>query len=146
MKKCKHIGNVLFFFKYPCPISQEQAPKMVSSPSIQRRPFAMGSSKGGAPPKCTGGLAGAQPPPSAPARILYLHTISRVRGHQNGWSFRISRFTGLQHSLSFSTSRFTGPQNGCCCCFPLHFQFPSHLERLTNYTSYVFPISFISLS
>ena len=89
-----------------------------------------------------GGSGGGAAPPRMLYLYLYLHSISRFMGHQNGWSFSISRKAGYirmvgpsvfpdtrvlpewldfqyfqmhelyKNGLIFSISRFTSSQNG----------------------------------
>ena len=123
LKKCPNIKKRPLFPKYACPFFQEQVPKMSFSPMSHRQPLAMGSSRGGAPRKCRGGLGGGG---AAPPRMIYLqHTyivfpdtgvlrmvgpsvfpekqvisewwalqyFQKRRLYQIGWSFSISRHT-----------------------------------------------------
>ena len=93
LKKCPNIKKRPLFPKYTCPFFQEQVPKMSFSPMSHRQPLAMGSSRGGAPRKCRG-VWGGRSPPQDDILTTYLHSISRYRGSQNGWSFSISRKAG----------------------------------------------------
>ena len=90
LKKCPNIRKSLLFPKYACPFFQEQAPKISFSPMSHRQPLAMGSSRGGAPRKCRGGLGGGRSPPQDDILIWYFQ-IHRL--YRNGGSFSISRYT-----------------------------------------------------
>ena len=109
LKKCPNIKKRPLFPKYACPFFQEQVPRMSFSPMSHRQPLAMGSSRGGAPRKCRGGLGGAQPPPGCYIHLFYITVFPDTQVipkwlvlqyfqihklYRNGWSFSISRKAG----------------------------------------------------
>ena len=105
LKKCPNIRKRPLFSKYACPFFQEQVPKMSFSPMSHRQPLAMGSSRGGAPRKCRGGLGGGAAPPGwynyivlpdtgVISEWLVLQYFQKSRLYQNEWSFSISRKGG----------------------------------------------------
>ena len=78
-------------------------------PYVPPAAFSNGELEGRSPSKMQGGSGGGRSrPPRMLYLYLYLHSISRYTGHQNGWSFSISRFTGPQNGWSFSISRKGG--------------------------------------